>query len=95
MIRQVTGDDIFIGGESFHPMYGSISKKEAQKKAKEERKRRYCHAGPGESFGAQKHIRVLYRERGIRCQVGGKDEKHLGKLHWVPFQGWVVYVQLE
>jgi hypothetical protein len=80
MIRRVTGDDIFIERESFHPMYGSVSKKEAQKKAEECRKKKTC-------FGA----RVLKRERGMYCKVGGPREPVTGAPRWVPFRGWVVF----
>lgn len=86
MIRIVTGDDIFIGQESFHPMYGSVSKAEADEKADSIRK-------SGKCCGARIYgVRVIKRERGMHCKVSGSINKGTGR--WVPFRGWVIFVRL-
>ena len=75
MVVEVTGDDIQIKGEWFHPMRGSTSKREALKAAEALRKR----WGVG--------ARVLYRKRGIMRLIGPLRGKH----RWVPFQGYVAF----
>jgi len=87
MIRTVTGDDIFIGKESFHPIYGSVSEKEARDKAEAIRKRGYRSNGV-RVLG----VRVIHRERGMHCKISGSEKKGTGR--WVPFRGWVIFVRL-
>jgi len=76
MIRDVTGDDIQIGGKWFHPMKGAMTKKEALKAAEGLRKR----------YGVG--ARVIFRERGMFCTVGkGKTRRWVPFRGYVAFRG--------
>ena len=71
MLREVSCDDIEIGGKWFHPTKGSTNKAEAEKYA-EYIRRKYGSA------------RVIDRGRGVYCKVGSKWIPYRG---YVIFRG--------
>ena len=75
MLREVSCDDIELGGKWFHPTKGSTSRAEAEKYAEYIRKK----------YGS---ARVIDRERGVECKVtGGIGTRWVPYRGYVVFRG--------